>query len=728
MTDAASALAFLKTLFHGVPGDIFLCSLPNTPGDKPGERSLRTRDQKAAKAFIEKWDRPGRGLFFCIGTIAPDAQKTPRGNWRAKKNIWRVPALPIDIDFDKLPDIINKQASVIGMLERSAVPPQLTVLSGGGVHAYWILEKAIEAGEFDLAERMLRKLVARFGSDPAVCDVSRLMRLPGTTNSKRGDERPVIISKNHSDGRVIFRELLELTGEPPAEWAGEGFVVPDRLATIPRGAHGVIPSNRFEAYGADAWNAPIDVGSRLAAMRYQGEGDAGVHVTQLACTASLLNSGMSFDDTVELVLNATMAIAPANWDRTQELHTIEGMCQTWFDKHPEIIKPNGQDHGATVIAFPGPASGQTAEPGPTTQAPEKPATPRLAPFLASSLAGLAVPERFFLVEPLIPCRDVTLLSGDGGSGKSLLTLQLAVAMQNRQNMLWLGLPVSGGPVLLYTAEEERDELHRRLVLVAERASINIEELTELHLVSLAGEDATLAWAGPNQQLAPTQRFKALETTIAEIEPALIVVDTIADTFGANENDRRQAGQFVRMLRGLALRYDCAVLLCSQPSRAGLNSGDGMSGSTAWNNSVRSRLYLERVLDDDKEEANVDIRTLRSMKANYAQKGFELQLQWQDGVFVPLLAPGENGLSQVAARDFAEHKFLFMLNLYTHENREVSPRPSSVYAPALFAADHRADHVSKKRFAYAMNQLLQDQKIKIVTEGPPSKPRQRLVIS
>lgn len=725
MTDAASALAFLKTLFHGVPGDIFLCSLPNTPGDKPGERSLRTRDQKAAKAFIEKWDRPGRGLFFCIGTIAPDAQKTKRGSYRTKANIMRVPALPIDIDFDKLPEMINRQASVVGMLERSAVPPQLEVLSGGGVHAYWLLDKPLDPDNFEWGEGMMRLLIKRFGSDPAVCDVSRLMRVPGSNNSKRSREGvPVIISKNLGDGRVSFEEMLDVTREPPAQWGGEGFVVPDRLATIPRGAHGVIPSNRFEAYGADAWKAPIDVDAALAAMHYPGN----VHSTQLAVTASLLNAGVPFDEVVQRVLDATMAIAPANWDRTQELHTIEGMGQTWFDKHPEIIKPNGQDHGATVIAFPGPASGQAPPEAPTPQAPpEKPAAPRLAPFLAASLAGLDVPERFFLVEGLVPCRDVTLLSGDGGSGKSLLTLQLAVAMQNRQNMTWLGLPVSGGPVLLYTAEEERDELHRRLVTVAKHADIEIEELTELHLVSLAGEDATLAWAGPNQQLAPTQRFKALETTIAEIEPALIVVDTIADTFGANENDRRQAGQFVRMLRGLALRYDCAVLLCSQPSRAGLNSGDGMSGSTAWNNSVRSRLYLERVLDDDKEEANVDIRTLRSMKANYAQKGFELQLQWKEGVFVPLLAPGENGLGQVAARDFAEHKFLFLLTTYTRENREVSPKPSNVYAPSIFAADHRADGVSKRRFTHAMNQLLQDKKIIITTEGPPSKQRQRLVI-
>ena len=41
--------------------------------------------------------------------------------------------------------------------------------------------------------------------------------------------------------------------------------------------------------------------------------------------------------------------------------------------------------------------------------------------------GRPVPERQWLVPDLIPDRTVTLLSGDGGTGKSLLALQLAVA-------------------------------------------------------------------------------------------------------------------------------------------------------------------------------------------------------------------------------------------------------------------------------------------------------------
>ena len=47
-----------------------------------------------------------------------------------------------------------------------------------------------------------------------------------------------------------------------------------------------------------------------------------------------------------------------------------------------------------------------------------------------------IPERRWLVDDLIPLHNVTLVSGDGGIGKSLLTLQLMVACALGKR--WLG--------------------------------------------------------------------------------------------------------------------------------------------------------------------------------------------------------------------------------------------------------------------------------------------------
>ncbi len=49
-------------------------------------------------------------------------------------------------------------------------------------------------------------------------------------------------------------------------------------------------------------------------------------------------------------------------------------------------------------------------------------------FTADELAGSAPPPRPWHVRNMIPARVVTLMQGDGGTGKSTLALQLAAAL------------------------------------------------------------------------------------------------------------------------------------------------------------------------------------------------------------------------------------------------------------------------------------------------------------
>src|SRR3546814_20697914 len=47
--------------------------------------------------------------------------------------------------------------------------------------------------------------------------------------------------------------------------------------------------------------------------------------------------------------------------------------------------------------------------------------------------------------------------------------------------------------------------------------------------------------------------------------------------------------FVSLMNRLAMKVDGSVLLIGHPNKA----GDSFSGSTAWENQVRSRLFMER---------------------------------------------------------------------------------------------------------------------------------------
>lgn len=344
-------------------------------------------------------------------------------------------------------------------------------------------------------------------------------------------------------------------------------------------------------------------------------------------------------------------------------------------------------------------------------------------FSGSDLHGEAIPPRVWHVQDLIPSDTVTLFSGDGGTGKSLVALQLAASTALARS--WLGLTVRDGKAVYLSAEDDRAELHRRLADIAQAEGVELGDLRHLTLRSLAGEGALLALLGKGGALEPTPLLDAIDELLGRDKPDLLVLDTLADYFAGNENDRAQARQFIGMLRGLAIRHKCAVFMLAHPSLTGLNSGTGTSGSTGWNNSVRSRLYLSRVKQDG-YEANPDTRVLQTMKSNYARIGAEIALTWRDGVFVAD-APA-TGLDRMAASAKAERLFLTFLRKFGEQGRRVNHAGGQNHAPRVFAAHPDAEGVTKRAFAQAMENLLDSGKVTISKDGPPSKQRQFLVLA
>jgi RecA-family ATPase len=207
---------------------------------------------------------------------------------------------------------------------------------------------------------------------------------------------------------------------------------------------------------------------------------------------------------------------------------------------------------------------------------------------------------------------------------------------------------------------------------------------------------------------------------------MVVYDTLADLFAGNENNRAQARQFVGMLRGLAIETRSTALLLTHPSLSGLSSGSGTSGSTAWSNSVRSRLYLERV-KQGASEPDPDVRVLRTMKANYGRIGGEIRLRWHEGVF---LLEGEDvaGLAAAAARQTnAEQLFLRLLTDYLAMGRHVGPNTGPNFAPSVFSEDERGRPIGRRALLDAMNRLLKRGAIRVSEHGPQSRRRSHLEI-
>lgn len=325
-------------------------------------------------------------------------------------------------------------------------------------------------------------------------------------------------------------------------------------------------------------------------------------------------------------------------------------------------------------------------------------------------------------------RQVTLLGGDGGTGKSLLSLELAVAGVTGTD--WLTCEPRRGPALFVSAEDEQDELNRRLEDIVRDRGFSDRDLAWLELVSLV-EQAAAGASGtalavpandPSGRLHPTPLWGALRAEVERLRPALVVLDTAADLF-PEEIKRSAVRGFIAMLRALAVEFDLAVVLLAHPSVSGMESGTGLSGSTSWSNSVRSRLYLDRVKVGG-SESDPDARVLRTMKANYGRTGGEIRLRWVDGRFrLETGLTGSNGIGYDAETDAI---FLRLLSQFDQQNRDVTSKTCSTYAPKLFAENPDRGGRNKKQFAAAMERLFNAGRIKVEESGPPSRRRSRLV--
>jgi RecA-family ATPase len=328
-----------------------------------------------------------------------------------------------------------------------------------------------------------------------------------------------------------------------------------------------------------------------------------------------------------------------------------------------------------------------------------------------------VPVREWAVFERIPMRQVTLLSGEGAVGKSILELQRAVAHVLGRD--WIGT--------LPEPEDEKDELHRRLADVARFYRVTFADLINggLHILSFAGKDAVLGHADRRGRVRPTKLLEQLGEAACDLRPKSISLDTSADIFAGNENDRAQVRQFVGLLRGLAIKANAAVVVCSHPSLTGISSNTGLSGSTAWHNSVRARLYLKPAATESGETPDPDLRELEVKKNNYGPNAERVLLRWRNGVYVP--EPGQGSLERMAADQKAEEVFLTLLSSLNEQGRHLShSQNSSTYAPTIISQDPRAQGISKRRLAEAMSRLFTAQKIRIEHYGRPSRPNSRIV--
>jgi RecA-family ATPase len=235
-----------------------------------------------------------------------------------------------------------------------------------------------------------------------------------------------------------------------------------------------------------------------------------------------------------------------------------------------------------------------------------------------------------MVEGCFAKGTVGMVSGDGGIGKSLLLQQLAtvaaIGAPGGGGRKWLGLDVRPGRVLFLGCEDDEPEMVRRQADINRHYGCEFGDLDEdlLLLPRVAQDNTLLEFENYTRKPKPTEFFNRIWARAAQFGAQYVIVDTATQTFRGNQLVELDVVAYISLLRRLAIKLQGVVIFTKHPSNTGRALGTGESGSVAWNNSVRSRLYLH----EDKDGLQ-----LAGMKSNYGPKLKALPLEWRQGVYV-----------------------------------------------------------------------------------------------
>lgn len=248
---------------------------------------------------------------------------------------------------------------------------------------------------------------------------------------------------------------------------------------------------------------------------------------------------------------------------------------------------------------------------------------------STAFADIPRAEARWLWEDRIPRGAITLLVGDPGLGKSLLTCQLAAKVSRGE--------IGGGPrnVLMLTAEDAAD------VQIRPRLEVAGADLDLVHHIAARTGDMPEGVLLPNDVV---DLMREVQVTGA----ALLVIDPLMAHLPESINS--WSDQSVRLalapLYRLAVETDCAILIVGHLNKAkGSNPLQRAGGSIGITAAARSCLVLVRDPDDPDGERG-EQRVLAHFKSNYgkpaASLSYEVTTREIGSSFAPTLQ--ENGES------------------------------------------------------------------------------------
>lgn len=497
--------------------------------DDDEARSMQSKAQHShgKDPRARKYDGPLDGLSGILAKANADrcgVFVVVNAGGQKKDSITRVRAVFADTDGAPLEPIMACRLE----------PHFIVESSSGKWHAYWL----VDGLPLDKFEGVQRRIAHRFGSDPSVHDLPRVMRLPGFDHHKAEPHR--------------VRIIRESSGLP---YSADAI-----LAEFPPLAAPTSASSEC-ASPTDGGGIVVDVGRHDDSLRFTAR-----------MARAVTDGGMSE--------STAWAAIMAEADRGRWTRPMPELRREFDDA---LRKIRSGELPTTRTRNVAPVNTTAANDG---AAPKRPRVLGLVRADQIQLTPIDWTIRDYMVTDTLAG-----LVGASGAGKSFIAIGMACCVAT--GTPWHGREVRRGGVY-YLAGEGQRGLKKRIAAWEQHNGVSTAGaplFVSAGLPSLC--DVEMAEASADEIA------EAAENILAEtgLQPSLIVIDTVARAMGgADENTAQDMGAFVRSMDVLRQRWGCVVMSVHHTGHASEAQGRAR-GSSAYRAALDSEFVVSSKGED-----------------------------------------------------------------------------------------------------------------------------------
>lgn len=192
---------------------------------------------------------------------------------------------------------------------------------------------------------------------------------------------------------------------------------------------------------------------------------------------------------------------------------------------------------------------------------------------------LTTPE--FLIEDILEKKSVSELFGASGSGKSFIAIDMACCISNGKP--FHSFETTKGSVI-YVAGEGRRGVVRRIYAWTQFHNAEVRDL------SLFVSRKSVGFRNPDD--LNNLKSELRELRLIEINPSLIIIDTLARNFGeGDENNTADMSGFIAAIDDMNDEFECATLIVH-------HSGHGDKGRSRGSSALKGALDSEYMITKD----------------------------------------------------------------------------------------------------------------------------------